>query len=151
MIITAIEIYFSHVPNFNPCLDSWEQTLLLCFLPLCRLLSCLLSRRFCANSSFILRACSSSHHCLQRPLTMGLTCYRWKVLRDQLLSLEFSEIDLILLNLTIGRGRPVSAQLRVYYQNILPSFKNFACWIESFWMKFVCLFSVQLQSINIHT
>ena len=34
----------------------------------------------------------------------------------QLLSLEFIEIDLFLLRLRCGRGRPVSGQLRVPYQ-----------------------------------
>ena len=43
----------------------------------------------------------------------------------QLLSLEFSEIDLLLLHLTCGSRRPVSAQLRVSYQNITHSIQNF--------------------------
>ena len=56
--------------------------------------------------------------------------------RVQLLSLEFSEIDLFLLYLTCGRdrGRTVSAQLRVSYQNITPSIQNFTSGIESFWV-----------------
>ena len=41
----------------------------------------------------------------------------------QLLSLEFSEIDLFFLHLTCGRGRPVSAQLRVSYQIVHPQSK----------------------------
>ena len=55
-------------------------------------------------------------------------------LKNQLLSLEFSEIDLFLLYLSCGRGRPASPQLRVSYQNIKDSTKNFTSWIESFLM-----------------
>ena len=50
------------------------------------------------------------------------------------LSLEFSEIDLFHLHLTSGCGCPVSAELRVSYQSITPSIKNFTSRIESFWM-----------------
>ena len=55
-----------------------------------------------------------------------------EVVGNQLLSLEFSEIDLFLFRLTCGRGRPVSAQLRVSYQNITPSLQNLTSRIESF-------------------
>ena len=41
----------------------------------------------------------------------------------QLLSLEFIEIDLFLLRLRCGRGRPVSGQLRVSYQITHPQYK----------------------------
>ena len=42
---------------------------------------------------------------------------------DQLLFLDFSEIDLYLLHLTCGRELPVSAQLRVSYLKIHPQSK----------------------------
>ena len=61
-------------------------------------------RCFCANSLFILRARSTFHICLQRPHA-----------RDyQLLSLEFSEIDLFFLHLTRGLLRS-SHVLPKYY------------------------------------
>ena len=39
--------------------------------------------------------------------------------------------------LTYGRGRPVSAQIRVSYQNITPSIQKFTSWIQSaiLWTK----------------
>ena len=55
---------------------------------------------------------------------MGLVCALGG-LGDQHSSLELIEIDLFLLHLTCGRGRPVSAQLRVSYQDITPPIQNF--------------------------
>ena len=40
------------------------------------------------------------------------------------------------LTVMCSRGCPVSAQLRVSYQNITPSIRNFTSWIKSFWMSF---------------
>ena len=48
-----------------------------------------------------------------------------KSTHDQLLSVEFSEIDVFLSQLTCGRGHPVSAKICVSYQNITPSIQNF--------------------------
>ena len=57
---------------------------------------------------------------------------------DHPLSLEFSEIDLFLLHLTIYSPSDlrslVSAQFRVSYQIITPSILNFTSWIEYFWV-----------------
>ena len=87
---------------------------------------------------FILRACSLFKPKVQCLLNMG---NHW--LGDQLLSLDFSEINTFLLQLTCCRGRPVSAQLRVSLQNITPSIQKFTSWIESFWVLIPILWSNQ--------
>ena len=44
---------------------------------------------------------------------------------EQLLSVEFSEIDVFLLQHTSGHVRPVSVHIRVSYRNVTPSIQNF--------------------------
>ena len=48
----------------------------------------------------------------------------------------FFSIWRLLLHLMCGRGRPVSAQLRMSYQTIAPSILKFTSWIESFRVRF---------------
>ena len=93
---------------------------------------------------FIPRACSLFKPKVQCLLNMG---NHW--LGDQLLSLDFSEIDQFLLYLASCSGRPVSAQLSVSFQNITPSIQKFTSWIESFWVLIPILWSNQFIPLTI--